>query len=485
MAAAVEGLDFAAPHEADASDIAGGMPGHGSDVSAETAALLHNRHVTFDADGIADLRAGRMDPRIATLLTSLSREHRITISAMCSDHPKLTAGGSISNHYYGRAFDIAMVDGRPVGPDNEAAKRMALELGRLDRRIRPTEIGSPWPIAGSAYFTDAAHQNHLHVGFDDPAPRAWHPPETSDPAAPPPVPDDTDGDDDDGQDAGGGDAASSADAGDEEDDDDGGAADEREDGGSGDTEAEADAESDGDGGDDEDSEDLEDEDDDDGENLEDEDDDEDEDEDDDEDDDDDEDHDDDDGDGSAGPSDAWQDPGVGGGDYPGADAGKEEIAAWMAGQARRRGIPPELPVMAALVESGLADLDYGDADSVGFFQMRAGIWDQGDYAGYPDRPELQLDWFLDQASAVKAQRLARGLPIDDPEHYGEWIADIERPAAEYRGRYQLQLEEARALLDQAASPDGRDELQGAEVQRLRVISPEEARRAAGDRGSAR
>ena len=70
--------------------------------------------------------------------------------------------------------------------------------------------------------------------------------------------------------------------------------------------------------------------------------------------------------------------------------------------------------MAALVESGLRNLPDGDADSVGFFQMRVSIWNQGAYAGYADRPELQLDWFLDHAEAVKKQRIARGLPVDDP-----------------------------------------------------------------------
>src|SRR3712207_7734451 len=38
---------------------------------------------------------------------------------------------------------------------------------------------------------------------------------------------------------------------------------------------------------------------------------------------------------------------------------------------------PQLPVMAALVESGVRNLNYGDADSVGFFQMRMSIWNQG------------------------------------------------------------------------------------------------------------
>ncbi len=34
----------------------------------------------------------------------------------------------------------------------------------------------------------------------------------------------------------------------------------------------------------------------------------------------------------------------------------------------------------------------------------------------------------------------------DPRTWGEWIADVERPAEQYRGRYQLRLEEARKLL---------------------------------------
>src|ERR687883_2029657 len=98
----------------------------------------------------------------------------------------------------------------------------------------------------------------------------------------------------------------------------------------------------------------------------------------------------------------------------------------MAQQAVKRGLPPELPVMASLVESGLKNVNYGDRDSVGFFQMRTGIWDKGEYAGYGGKPELQVKWFLDRAEEVKAQRVARSQSIDDPHQYGEWIADVER-----------------------------------------------------------
>jgi cell wall-associated NlpC family hydrolase len=122
----------------------------------------------------------------------------------------------------------------------------------------------------------------------------------------------------------------------------------------------------------------------------------------------------------------------------------------MAGQAQKRGLPPQLPLMAALVESDLKNLNHGHADSVGFFQMRVGIWNQGAYAGYPEKPELQVKWFLDQAEAVKKQRIVAGKPIDDPAHFGEWIADVERPAEQYRGRYQERLADANQLL--AAAP---------------------------------
>ena len=132
--------------------------------------------------------------------------------------------------------------------------------------------------------------------------------------------------------------------------------------------------------------------------------------------------------------------------YPGDNASQAELAKWLAKQADAAGLPPELPVMASLVESGVKNLNCGDADSVGFFQMRVGIWNKGAYAGYPEKPELQAKWFIDQALAVKKQRLAAGKSVTDPNQFGEWIADVERPAAQFRGRYQLRLGEARKLL---------------------------------------
>ena len=135
-------------------------------------------------------------------------------------------------------------------------------------------------------------------------------------------------------------------------------------------------------------------------------------------------------------------------DYPGNDASQEALAKWLAKRAEKAGLPPELPVMAALVESGVKNLNFGDADSVGFFQMRLSIWNQGAYAGYPTNPDLQVKWFIDHALAHKRAQIAAGDRDfgKDPGAWGEWIADVERPAEQYRDRYQLRLAEARNLL---------------------------------------
>lgn len=576
-----------------------GADGTGGTPSPEALALLDNDNVVLDAVGVADIKAGRIDPRVVAVLSKLSEEHEITVSSMCSDHSKFTSGGSISNHYHGRGMDIAAIDGMPVNPGNPLARKVATALSSLAPSYRPDEIGTPWPIAGPGYFTDAAHADHLHVAFKRPIDPSWKPPAdvvgVGAPAATPvlgttgggtlslPVAAEKDSssaakrtlslsiagaDETAGKPpartpvgASAGDALVAGDpptaaAGarargalaeamkhkgtpylwggstpqtgfdcsglvqwayakqgieiprvtDQQILASNGTPVERRELAPGDLVFFRDetgyvyhvgismggdrflhAPRTGDvvkesslsepyfaqrftGARRFDST-------------------------------------------PAGVSDARpvpeevaaagaaltrdavaastpgtmvfkalnkqeasyrsatvqfiravrrEDPEAYGAmaasldsavvsgpdEYPGDGASKQELASWLAAQAQKAGLPPELPVMAALVESGLANLPGGHADSVGFFQMRVGIWNKGQYAGYPDRPELQIKWFIDHALAVKRARIAAGNADfgKDPSTWGTWIADVERPAAQYRGRYQPRLAQARALL---------------------------------------
>ena len=323
----------AAAAEGDESESAGGD-------GASTEALLDNPNLDLPPEARADIEAGELDPRLGVVLDRLTEEHQIELSVIKSGHDQFTSSGSVSNHFHGRGLDIASVDGQPVNPGNVAAREVATLIAELEGDVRPTEVGTPFPISAPGFFTDGAHLDHIHVAFDTELPEDFQAP------------------------AGEGEPEVE------------------------DVEEDAGAEASGFEGSDGDLE------------------------------------------------------------YPGDDAPKAELAGWLAAHAQEAGLPPELPVMAALVESDLANLNFGDADSVGFFQMRVGIWNTGEYAGYPENPELQIKWFIDNALAVKEQQ---GLTGDDPSAYGEWIADVERPAEQYRGRYQLELEQARELLEQAGT----------------------------------
>jgi len=138
--------------------------------------------------------------------------------------------------------------------------------------------------------------------------------------------------------------------------------------------------------------------------------------------------------------------------YPGDSAPKERIARWMARRAAERGLPHELPVMAALAESGLRNLR-GERYH-GFFGMHDSL-NSGEYRGFPRNPELQVKWFIDTATAVRQRRVAQLEP--DPaaaeQRYGSWIADVERPAPENRSGYQPHLDEAHRLVaDKCTAP---------------------------------
>ena len=150
--------------------------------------------------------------------------------------------------------------------------------------------------------------------------------------------------------------------------------------------------------------------------------------------------------------------------YPGDDAEKARIARWMARGAADRGLPHELPVMAGLTESGLQNLR--GRSFAGYFGMSRSL-NTGDYRGFPRNPDLQIRWFTDTAMLVRQRRVAEGRPdpADDPAAYGSWIADVERPARQYRSRYQTHLQEARDLIAGKCNPPN---TQDTAAPRLRV-----------------
>ena len=79
--------------------------------------------------------------------------------------PHVFATDRVSNHHVGRAVDIWAVDGRTVASLRGDTAFLDPVLV-LAAQLGATEIGSPYDRNGpqGGYFTDDAHQDHLHVG---------------------------------------------------------------------------------------------------------------------------------------------------------------------------------------------------------------------------------------------------------------------------------------------------------------------------------
>jgi hypothetical protein len=117
----------------------------------------------------SDYRSPRLDRRVRQLLVAAADRHPIRVSCLRTGHSWYVRGTRrVSNHSLWRGVDIDQVDGRPVSPANTAARRLALWIGRGRAGVQPSEAGSPWAFGGRPWFTDAAHQGHLHVGFAGP-----------------------------------------------------------------------------------------------------------------------------------------------------------------------------------------------------------------------------------------------------------------------------------------------------------------------------
>jgi hypothetical protein len=152
---------------ADAYRAAPALPG---DVNASAAALLANPrlHHYNPSWTRGDLQAGVVDPRVIAALSWALERHTVGIWVFKTGHSRLAASGNVSNHFYGRAVDIASVDGEVcTGTRIGACGRLAVELAALTGPLSSDELiycFDPAPRdAGS--WAQADHCDHIHMGF--------------------------------------------------------------------------------------------------------------------------------------------------------------------------------------------------------------------------------------------------------------------------------------------------------------------------------
>lgn len=143
------------------------LPTRRGNVTGLTAQVLAERRLILPAAAQADIRAGLIDERILSLLKALSQRWDLHVQELKSGHPRnVFPTNRVSNHTRGRAVDIWAIDGVPVIRAPKSSWR-GLMMAAADRGA--TEIGGPentGKVAGPPFFTNAVHQDHVHIGFE-------------------------------------------------------------------------------------------------------------------------------------------------------------------------------------------------------------------------------------------------------------------------------------------------------------------------------
>lgn len=140
------------------------------DARALADAVLASPKIALRPEAERDVRGGRVDQRVLAVLLALSERFALgCVGPIVTGHAYYVSGTTDpSNHAFGRAVDIGCVDGSPVSQANGAAREAAAALASLPARLRPDEVGSPFAELDGVpgFFSDADHQDHIHVGFD-------------------------------------------------------------------------------------------------------------------------------------------------------------------------------------------------------------------------------------------------------------------------------------------------------------------------------
>jgi soluble lytic murein transglycosylase-like protein len=135
----------------------------------DVAAEINWQNLTLSNDlELRDIQAGLLDQRVTALLALMTRDHQITISSLRSDHSQMTASGNVSNHFYGRAMDIAAVDG--VSCTDTATTAPCAQLGyalaQLPDPLHPPELIYCHDLDGiGPAFALPDHCDHIHAGY--------------------------------------------------------------------------------------------------------------------------------------------------------------------------------------------------------------------------------------------------------------------------------------------------------------------------------
>jgi hypothetical protein len=129
---------------------------------------LDNTHLEIYAGGRKDISGDRIDVRVLALLLYLAERHdEVTVTSLTTGHGYYARPGVPSAHSFGRAVDIAAVDGKTILGNQEPGgitERVVRQVLGLPRELQPEQVISLRDLGGPSFAAED-HDDHIHVGF--------------------------------------------------------------------------------------------------------------------------------------------------------------------------------------------------------------------------------------------------------------------------------------------------------------------------------
>lgn len=148
------------------ASIGGDEPPALEELPDEALAVLGDPRIELPDSARWDIIAGRASPVLLQLMTRLAERTSYGVVALSSGHPwEIFGTPRQSDHAKGLAMDIYRTGQRLVIDDRAAGSPTHEIVTWLYAQPEVARMGSPWALDGfgGRSFTDALHQDHLHV----------------------------------------------------------------------------------------------------------------------------------------------------------------------------------------------------------------------------------------------------------------------------------------------------------------------------------
>ncbi|MGD0272650.1 MAG: hypothetical protein ABSB96_02845 [Gaiellaceae bacterium] len=159
---------LALKHYYSALGLAALVKGLSADRDQLAARLLADPRIDIYPGGREDISTGRLDVRVLAMIAFLADSFGdVRVSCLITGHRLYARPGVISAHIYGRAVDIAALDGTSIlghqqsGSVTEQATRQIL---LLPAEMVPRQVISLIGLGGPS-FPLADHNDHIHIGY--------------------------------------------------------------------------------------------------------------------------------------------------------------------------------------------------------------------------------------------------------------------------------------------------------------------------------